>query len=127
MVGHEALLTLLYVSTRIATIKTFISFPFCSIENMLNMHKTDDKKCSTYESYFLTFCHLWLFCCLVCKRLQKKGIKTILISGDREEAVATIAQTVGIGSEFVNASLTPQQKSRVISTLQTAGHRIAMV
>ncbi|EOY30047.1 hypothetical protein QUC31_020464 [Theobroma cacao] len=61
------------------------------------------------------------------RRLQKKGIKTILISGDREEAVATIAQTVGIGSEFVNASLTPQQKSRVISTLQTAGHRIAMV
>ncbi|KAA3477303.1 copper-transporting ATPase PAA2, chloroplastic [Gossypium australe] len=59
-------------------------------------------------------------------RLQRKGIKTILISGDREEAVATIAKTVGIEHEFVNASLTPQQKSRVISTLQTAGHRIAM-
>ncbi|XWS70178.1 hypothetical protein CRYUN_Cryun03dG0026500 [Craigia yunnanensis] len=60
-------------------------------------------------------------------RLQWKGIKTILISGDREEAVATIAKTVGIGREFVNASLTPQQKSRVISTLQSAGHHIAMV
>ncbi|XP_022732062.1 copper-transporting ATPase PAA2, chloroplastic-like [Durio zibethinus] len=60
-------------------------------------------------------------------RLQQKGIKTVLISGDREEAVATIAKTVGIEGEFVNASLTPQQKSRVISTLQTAGHRIAMV
>ncbi|PPD98905.1 hypothetical protein GOBAR_DD04067 [Gossypium barbadense] len=60
-------------------------------------------------------------------RLQRKGIKTILISGDREEAVATIAKTVGIEHEFVNASLTPQQKSRVISTLQTAGHHIAMV
>ncbi|KAG4194978.1 hypothetical protein ERO13_A06G083200v2 [Gossypium hirsutum] len=60
-------------------------------------------------------------------RLQRKGIKTILISGDREEAVATIAKTVGIDHEFVNASLTPQQKSRVISTLQTAGHHIAMV
>nr|KJB65455.1 hypothetical protein B456_010G096400 [Gossypium raimondii] len=59
-------------------------------------------------------------------RLQRKGIKTILISGDREEAVATIAKTVGIEHEFVNASLTPQQKSRVISTLQTAGHHIAM-
>ncbi|XWS72377.1 hypothetical protein CRYUN_Cryun02cG0035000 [Craigia yunnanensis] len=30
-------------------------------------------------------------------RLQQKGIKTILISGDREEAVATIAKTVGDG------------------------------
>ncbi|KAE8658035.1 Copper-transporting ATPase PAA2 [Hibiscus syriacus] len=29
-------------------------------------------------------------------RLQQKGIKTILISGDREEAVATVAKTVGI-------------------------------
>ena len=53
--------------------------------------------------------------------------KTILISGDSEEAVTTIAKTVGIGSESVNASPTPQQKSKVISTLQTAGHRIAMV
>ncbi|KAE8664361.1 Copper-transporting ATPase PAA2 [Hibiscus syriacus] len=60
-------------------------------------------------------------------RLQQKGIKTILISGDREEAVATIAKTVGIEREFVNASVTPQQKSRVVSTLQTAGHHIAMV
>ncbi|XP_059642621.1 copper-transporting ATPase PAA2, chloroplastic [Cornus florida] len=60
-------------------------------------------------------------------RLQQKGIKTVLLSGDREEAVATIAKTVGIGSEFVNASLTPQQKSSVISTLQASGHRVAMV
>ncbi|KAF5205568.1 Copper-transporting atpase paa2 protein [Thalictrum thalictroides] len=61
------------------------------------------------------------------KRLQEKGIKTILLSGDREEAVATIANTVGIGSESINASLTPQQKSGVISTLQSQGHHVAMV
>ncbi|RZC85982.1 hypothetical protein C5167_026656 [Papaver somniferum] len=60
-------------------------------------------------------------------RLQKRGIQTVLLSGDREEAVATIAQTVGIGSENVNASLTPQQKSGFISSLQSQGHRIAMV
>ncbi|XP_034684333.1 copper-transporting ATPase PAA2, chloroplastic [Vitis riparia] len=60
-------------------------------------------------------------------RLQEKGIKTILLSGDREEAVATIAKTVGIESEFINSSLTPQQKSGVIKSLQTAGHRVAMV
>ncbi|XP_021911806.1 LOW QUALITY PROTEIN: copper-transporting ATPase PAA2, chloroplastic-like [Carica papaya] len=60
-------------------------------------------------------------------RLRQKGIKTILLSGDREEAVASIAETLGIGSGFINASLTPQQKSAVISTLQSAGHKVAMV
>ncbi|KAI6682134.1 hypothetical protein NL676_036015 [Syzygium grande] len=60
-------------------------------------------------------------------RLQEKGIKTILLSGDREEAVANIAQAVGIGHESINASLTPQQKSDVISALQAAGHCVAMV
>ncbi|KAM7507423.1 hypothetical protein LguiA_017876 [Lonicera macranthoides] len=60
-------------------------------------------------------------------RLRQKGIKTVLLSGDREEAVASVAKTVGIESEFINASLTPQQKSGVISTLQSSGHRVAMV
>ncbi|KAI4376451.1 hypothetical protein MLD38_014212 [Melastoma candidum] len=60
-------------------------------------------------------------------RLKEKGIKTILLSGDREEAVASIAGTVGIGTESIYASLTPQKKSEVISTLQSAGHHIAMV
>ncbi|KAJ6732544.1 ATP7 ISOFORM B [Salix purpurea] len=60
-------------------------------------------------------------------RLQQKGINTVLLSGDREEAVATIANKVGIESEFINASMTPQKKSEVISSLQAAGHRVAMV
>jgi deoxyribodipyrimidine photolyase len=61
------------------------------------------------------------------RRLQQKGIKAVLLSGDREEAVATIAKTVGMGSDCINASLTPQHKSEVISTLKSAGHRVAMV
>ncbi|XP_015167002.1 copper-transporting ATPase PAA2, chloroplastic-like isoform X2 [Solanum tuberosum] len=60
-------------------------------------------------------------------RLQHKGIETVLLSGDREEAVATVAKTVGIKDKFVNASLTPQQKSAAISDLQASGHRVAMV
>lgn len=60
-------------------------------------------------------------------RLRKKGIKTVVLSGDREEAVATIGSSVGIGREFIKASLTPQQKSNVISTLQDAGHHVAMI
>ncbi|XP_057959609.1 copper-transporting ATPase PAA2, chloroplastic [Malania oleifera] len=60
-------------------------------------------------------------------RLQQRGIKTALLSGDREEAVAPIARTVGIGSKYINASLTPQQKTSVISALQAAGHHVGMV
>lgn len=61
------------------------------------------------------------------KRLQQKGIRTLLLSGDREEAVANVSKTIGIQDEFVYASLTPQQKSATISTLQASGHRLAMV
>lgn len=61
------------------------------------------------------------------ERLQKKGIRTVLLSGDREEAVAAVAKLVGVENEFVNGSLTPQQKSGVISSLQASGHRVAMV
>lgn len=49
------------------------------------------------------------------------------MSGDREEAVAATAKTVGVEDKFVNGSLTPQQKSGVISSLQASGHRVAMV
>lgn len=60
-------------------------------------------------------------------KLQQKGIRTVLFSGDREEAVATIAKAVGIENEFVKSSLTPQGKSGAISSLKDAGHHVAMV
>lgn len=60
-------------------------------------------------------------------RLQHKGIRTVLASGDREEAVAAVAKTVGIDNELVNGALTPRQKSDIISDLQASGHRVAMV
>ncbi|KAL6208089.1 hypothetical protein ACLB2K_019041 [Fragaria x ananassa] len=60
-------------------------------------------------------------------RLQQKGIRTVLFSGDREEAVATIAKAVGIEKECIKSSLTPQGKSGAISSLKAAGHHVAMV
>ncbi|XP_062021895.1 copper-transporting ATPase PAA2, chloroplastic [Rosa rugosa] len=60
-------------------------------------------------------------------RLQQKGIRTVLFSGDRKEAVATIAKLVGIEKEFIKSSLTPQGKSGAISSLKAAGHHVAMV
>ncbi|PRQ29787.1 putative cu(2+)-exporting ATPase [Rosa chinensis] len=55
------------------------------------------------------------------------GIRTVLFSGDREEAVATIAKSVGIEKEFIKSSLTPQGKSGAISSLKAAGHHVAML
>ncbi|XP_051137320.1 copper-transporting ATPase PAA2, chloroplastic [Andrographis paniculata] len=60
-------------------------------------------------------------------RLQQKAIRTVVLSGDREEAVAAVGKLVGIENEFVYGSLTPQQKSGVISSLQASGHHVAMV
>lgn len=60
-------------------------------------------------------------------RLQERGIKTVLLSGDREEAVAGIGKMVGIGREGIMASLTPQQKSNTIAGFQSEGHRVAMI
>ena len=71
--------------------------------------------------------HFLDFPCVLLDRLKQRGIRTVLLSGDREEAVATVAKSVGIENEFINASLTPQQKSGVISSLQASGHSVAMV
>ncbi|ESQ42151.1 hypothetical protein EUTSA_v10012640mg [Eutrema salsugineum] len=60
-------------------------------------------------------------------RLQEKGIKTVLLSGDREGAVATVAKNVGIESESTNYSLSPEKKFEFISNLQSSGLRVAMV
>jgi len=60
-------------------------------------------------------------------RLKELGIQTALLSGDREEAVASIGKIVGIESELVQASLTPRRKSQFISDIQASGRRIAMV
>lgn len=78
-------------------------------------------------SFLISSFVFFFFFLLIFERLQQKGIRTVLLSGDREEAVAATAKTVGVEDKFVNGSLTPQQKSGVISSLQASGHRVAMV
>ncbi|CAA7401260.1 unnamed protein product [Spirodela intermedia] len=60
-------------------------------------------------------------------RLHEKSIKTILLSGDREEAVGEVGRAVGISGESIRATQTPEAKSRFISALQAEGHHVAMV
>ncbi|XP_078444379.1 copper-transporting ATPase PAA2, chloroplastic [Wolffia australiana] len=60
-------------------------------------------------------------------RLHERGIKTVLLSGDREEAVVEVGRAVGIRPESISASLSPEGKASFITRLQREGHRVAMV
>lgn len=53
------------------------------------------------------------------------NIETLVLSGDREEAVASIAESVGI--QHVHAGLKPKDKADFIGALQTQGFSVAMV
>lgn len=59
------------------------------------------------------------------QRLRQLGIRTWLISGDREGPVQLVAQTVGV--DHVVAAATPERKLLEVQTLQQRGWRIAMV
>ncbi|XP_040378524.1 copper-transporting ATPase PAA2, chloroplastic [Oryza brachyantha] len=63
----------------------------------------------------------------IVNRLQQEEITTFLLSGDRKESVESIGRTVGIRSENIKSSLTPHEKSSIITALQGEGHRVAMV
>ncbi|KAI5079640.1 hypothetical protein GOP47_0005119 [Adiantum capillus-veneris] len=58
-------------------------------------------------------------------RLQEMNIEAIVLSGDREEAVASIAGSVGIRSS--HAGLKPKDKADFIKSSQKQGFSVAMV
>ena len=57
--------------------------------------------------------------------LHQQGIRTVMLTGDREEAAVVAAQQVGIQS--YRAGLTPDAKMQAIRKLSTEGHVVAMV
>ncbi|MCO5569730.1 hypothetical protein L7F22_023445 [Adiantum nelumboides] len=58
-------------------------------------------------------------------RLQEMNIDAMVLSGDREEAVASISRSVGI--QRVHAGLKPKDKADFIRSLQKQGQSVAMV
>lgn len=58
-------------------------------------------------------------------RLQRLGLKTILISGDHPLAVGAVAEQLGIDTFY--AQVLPQDKYRIINELQEVGQRVGMV
>ena len=57
--------------------------------------------------------------------LHKRGIRTVMLTGDREEAAAAAAAQVGIQS--YGAALTPDAKMAAIRRYSAEGHVVAMV
>lgn len=62
---------------------------------------------------------------MVISNLQKSGLSTILLSGDRLEVVNNIANEVGISN--AHALLSPIEKSNKINTLKESGAKVLMV
>ena len=58
------------------------------------------------------------------ERLKKRGIKTVMITGDNEAVAQAIAKKVGI--DEVHSGVTPDRKSDIIKALQQEGYFVAM-
>ena len=58
-------------------------------------------------------------------RLRAMGLRTILLTGDRQRAADAIGEAVGV--DEVIAGVLPTEKAAVIERLQAAGRRVAMV
>jgi Cu+-exporting ATPase len=59
--------------------------------------------------------------------LKAMGITPMLLTGDNEAVAARVAAEVGIALDDVIAGVLPSQKADVITRLQKAGRRVAMV
>lgn len=57
--------------------------------------------------------------------LRELGVRTWLLSGDRETAARRVGRAVGVDEVIAGAS--PEQKLAELSALQARGHRVAMV
>jgi Cu+-exporting ATPase len=60
-------------------------------------------------------------------KLQGKGLRMIVLSGDKGEAVTGVAAAVGIAEEEVHSELRPHEKSSYVSQLRMQGASVAMV
>ncbi len=57
--------------------------------------------------------------------LRRRGLRTLMITGDRESTARAVAATLGI--DDVRAGLLPEEKLAAIDAERAAGHRLAMV
>jgi Cu+-exporting ATPase len=58
------------------------------------------------------------------KALHKAGLHVVMLTGDAEATAQAVGKMIGI--DEIHANVSPEDKHRVISELQTAGKRVAM-
>ncbi|HEU5078652.1 MAG TPA: cation-translocating P-type ATPase [Opitutaceae bacterium] len=61
----------------------------------------------------------------VIDELKRKGVRLVMLTGDRTHAAEDVAKEIGI--EDVRAALTPEGKVEAIQSLRAGGKRVAMV
>ena len=59
------------------------------------------------------------------EELHRRGLRTVLVSGDQEESAHTVARTLGI--EDVRAEVLPEEKEAIVSALRSKGAKVALV
>jgi Cu+-exporting ATPase len=63
----------------------------------------------------------------VVRQLQRRGLKTFLVTGDNAPTAASVGAQVGIPPENVFAQVRPEQKAQLVQRLQARGERVAFV
>ena len=61
----------------------------------------------------------------VLRRMRALGLRTIMLTGDRREAAASVAAELGI--DEVRAALTPEEKLNAVRELTAQGNKVAMI
>ena len=59
--------------------------------------------------------------------LRRRGLRVMLLSGDRQPAVEAMAAAAGIDPSDALAGIRPEGKAEVVSRLRREGRRVAMV
>lgn len=63
----------------------------------------------------------------VIAHLQDAQITPLLVSGDSQPVVSTVAETLGVATDHVFAEMLPEQKLHVVQSLQAQGRCVAFV
>ncbi|MDP1579370.1 MAG: HAD-IC family P-type ATPase, partial [Candidatus Didemnitutus sp.] len=61
----------------------------------------------------------------VLAQLAARGIKTIMLTGDRRHTAESVARALGVGE--VRAGLSPEEKVQIVDELGRSGRKVAMV
>ena len=60
-------------------------------------------------------------------RLKKRGVRVVLLSGDRQETAESVGLGLGMAREDIYGDVRPEGKAALIQKLQDEGRRVAMV